>query len=61
MRAQTKPSTVSRCVARQDGEYLVVTRDGQAGVSAAEIDIGAQVVIRDGRAERFRHSLEPSQ
>jgi hypothetical protein len=43
---------VIRCVARQDGGWLVVTRRGKSGVSPTEIPEGAQVVIRDGQAVR---------
>ena len=48
----TKPEVVSRCVARQDGGWMVVTRKGRSGVSLTEIPEGAAVVIRDGQAVR---------
>jgi hypothetical protein len=44
--------TVGRCVPRQDGGYLIVTRKGRSGSSPHEIPEGAAVVIRDGLAVR---------
>jgi hypothetical protein len=54
MSAQTKVKSevVARCVPRQDGGYMIVTRNGSAGSSASEIPAGAWVTIRDGLAVR---------
>jgi hypothetical protein len=52
VKAVAKPDTVTRCVDRHDGGYLIVTRKGGSGVSASEIPEGARVVIRDGQAVR---------
>lgn len=43
---------VDRCVARHDGAYWIVTRDNAAAVATSPIPVGAQVLIRDGRAQR---------
>jgi archaeosine-15-forming tRNA-guanine transglycosylase len=51
-RSAAKADTVTRCVARHDGGYLIVTRKGGSGVSASEIPEGVRVVIRDGQAVR---------
>jgi hypothetical protein len=50
----TKPSLVTRCVQRQDGDWLVVTKDGRSGTSPVEIPEGARVTINDGKAEKAR-------
>jgi hypothetical protein len=44
--------TVARCVPRQDGGYLIVTRKGKSAVATSEIPEGAHIVIRDGLAVR---------
>lgn len=44
----TKPDTVARCVPRQDGGYLIVTRKGGSGISPRPFAEGARVTIRDG-------------
>ena len=44
---------VARCIPRQDGGWMVVTRKGNAGSSPSEIPQGAQVIVRDGKAERL--------
>lgn len=44
--------TVARCVARQDGGWLIVTRKGKSAVSLVELSEGAHIVIRDGLAVR---------
>jgi hypothetical protein len=51
-RSATKPDTVTRCVPRHDGGWMIVTRKGGSGVSASEIPEGARVMIRDGQAVR---------
>lgn len=51
-RVTVKTETVARCVARQDGAYMIVTRKGNAGSSPTEIPEGTAVVIRDGHAVR---------
>ena len=50
--AKLSEHVVRSSVPRQDGGYLVVTRDGKAGSSPIPIPEGARVVIRDGHAER---------
>jgi hypothetical protein len=52
VRVAPKTETVARCVPRQDGGYLIVTRKGTSAVSLTEISEGTPVVIRDGKAER---------
>lgn len=52
VRVAEKSDAVSRCVARQDGGWMVVTHKGQSGVSPSEIPIGTRVIIRDGKVER---------
>jgi hypothetical protein len=52
-RITPKTETVARCVPRQDGGYLVVTRKGEAGSSPHEIPEGVPIVIRDGLAVRI--------
>jgi hypothetical protein len=44
--------TVARCVARQDGGFIVVTRKGHSAVAPEELPEGARIVIRDGQAVR---------
>jgi hypothetical protein len=44
--------TVTRCVPRHDGGWMVVTKKGSSGVAPQEIPTGSRVVIRDGKAER---------
>lgn len=51
-RVAPKAETVARCVPRQDGGYLIVTLKGVSGSSPHPFAEGAQVVIRDGLAER---------
>lgn len=51
-RVSEKTETVSRCVPRQDGGFMVLTRSGKSAVSSEELPEGARVVIREGRAER---------
>lgn len=43
-----KPDTVTRCVPRQDGAFLIITRKGLSGRSDSEIREGAHVIIREG-------------
>jgi len=52
MRMHTLTQVVARCVARQDGGYMIVTLKGVSAVSPSPIPEGAQVVIRDGQAVR---------
>lgn len=54
MRGRITAETVARCVARQDGGYLIVTRQGSNAVSTEPLGEGVSVTIRDGRAERVR-------
>jgi len=42
---------VTRCTARQDGAWLVVTNTKLSGVSPVEIPEGRFVTIRDGLVE----------
>jgi hypothetical protein len=44
---------VRKCVARQDGGFLIVTKKGSA-VSPVELPEGAHVIITDGKAERHQ-------
>lgn len=48
-------TTVARCVPRQDGQWLVLTRDGRNAVAFSELPEGARVVVRAGIAERTAH------
>lgn len=41
---------VARCIARQDGAWMVLTLDGKSAVSPSELPEGARIVIRDGKA-----------
>lgn len=54
MAARVAPLTdsVVRCVPRQDGGFLIVTRKGNSAVSLSEIPEGAHVILRDGQAVR---------
>lgn len=47
-RQNDKPDTVERCVPRQDGQFLVITRKGRSAVSIDEVAIGSHVAIKDG-------------
>lgn len=51
-RRKDGPTTVVRCVPRQDGQWLVLTRDGRNAVSLTEIPEGARITVRAGQAER---------
>lgn len=51
-RTAEKTDTVSRCVPRQDGEWMIVTRKGAAGSSPVEMAEGAHVVVANGIARR---------
>lgn len=45
--------TVIRCVARQDGGYLIVLSNGQSGVSPLPVSEGCRVKIdASGKVER---------
>lgn len=52
VRVAPQTETVRRCVARQDGGWMVVTAKGNSAVSPTEIPEGARIVIRDGQAVR---------
>lgn len=54
MAVRVAPATeiVARCIPRQDGGWMVVTRKGNAGSSPTEIPEGTQIILRDGKAER---------
>lgn len=50
---KTAPPTVTRCVARQDGGYLIVLANGQSGVSSSPVVLGCRVKIdANGKVER---------
>lgn len=48
VRVAPKTDVVLRCVPRQDGGYLIVTRKGGSGSSPRPFAEGARVTIRDG-------------
>lgn len=52
VRAGQKTDSVARCVPRQDGGFLIVTRKGASGSSPIELHEGANVVVRNGVALR---------
>lgn len=52
VRIGEKTDAVARCVPRQDGGFLIVTRKGASGSSASEFHVGAHVVVRNGQALR---------
>lgn len=52
VRVAPKSDVVLRCVPRQDGGFLIVTRKG-SGSSPRPIEEGAHVLLRDGKAERM--------
>lgn len=54
-RAKDRSTTVQRCIARQDRQWLVITQDGQSAVSTEELPIGARVLVRDGTITRQAH------
>lgn len=47
------PGIVAKCVPRQDGGFMVITRKGLSATSPTEIPEGSHVVISGGRAERL--------
>jgi hypothetical protein len=49
-RPSTQPDTVVRCVPRQDGGYLIVTRLGASGSSPFALAEGSRVRVVDGKA-----------
>lgn len=52
VRAAPQNDYVVRCVPRQDGGWLVVTKKGANGVALSEIPEGARVTIQNGKVER---------
>lgn len=53
-KVKASQGVVRACVPRQDGGYLVITRNKLSGVSPVEIPEGRTVSIRDGRVEAER-------
>ena len=51
VRVNPKSEPVLRCVPRQDGGYMIVTKKG-SGSSPVPLHEGAAVIIRDGQAVR---------
>jgi hypothetical protein len=51
VRIAPKSEPVLRCVPRQDGGFMIVTKKG-SGSSPVELHVGAAVIIRDGVAVR---------
>ena len=49
LRTSSKSEPVLRCVPRQDGGYLIVTRKA-SGSSPVPLPEGAAVLVRDGRS-----------
>lgn len=45
---------VSHCVKRQDGSFMVVTRNRLSGSSPVEVPVGQIITIRDGIVEARR-------
>lgn len=52
VRLSEKTDCVARCVPRQDGGFLIVTRKGASGASMSEFHVGAHVIVRNGQALR---------
>lgn len=52
VRVGEKTDTVIRCVPRQDGGFLIVTRKGASGSSPVELTEGSHVVVSNGIARR---------
>lgn len=52
VRNAERSDSVARCVPRQDGAYLIVTRKGAAGSSPVPMDEGSHVVVANGIARR---------
>jgi hypothetical protein len=52
VKTKDKADTVTRCVPRQDGGFLIVTRKGASGYSPSEIHEGASITIRNGQVIR---------
>lgn len=50
MTGAQKPMTVTRSVPTQDGQYLVLTSDGQSGSSPLPLPAGKRVRIENGTA-----------
>lgn len=51
VRITPKTETVLRCVPRQDGGYMIITKKG-SGSSPVALHLGAAVILRDGQAVR---------
>lgn len=52
VRTAEKTDCVSRCVQRQDGGWMVVTRKGASGSSPVEMREGESVIVANGIARR---------
>lgn len=53
VRVAPKADYVTRCVPRQDGGWMVMTRKSGSASSPKQIPEGTAVVVRDGIAERL--------